>query len=222
MFTGLVEEVGAVRRLERRGDGGRLDIQARKVLEGTRIGDSIAVSGACLTVVDLQRDGFTVDCMPETLSLTTLGSVSSGAQVNLERSLAVGGRAGGHLVLGHVDAVGEVIAVRRGTPAWELSFSLPEVIAACVAPKGSIAIDGVSLTVIRLTASGFDVGVIPHTLRETTLGLLSVGSGVNLEADVLARYVQRALEWQRDGGNEQRTAAPGGLTEQLLREEGFL
>jgi riboflavin synthase len=222
MFTGLVEEVGAVRRLERRGDGGRLSVRAHKVLEGTRIGDSIAVSGACLTVVDLQRDGFTVDCMPETLSLTTLGSASSGTLVNLERSLAVGGRAGGHLVLGHVDATGELLVVTRGTPAWELRFSLPEVIAACVAPKGSIAIDGVSLTVIRLTASGFDVGVIPHTLQETSLGLLAPGSRVNLEADVLARYVQRALEWQAGKGSEERLVASGGITEQLLREEGFV
>jgi riboflavin synthase len=222
MFTGLVEEVGVVRRLERRGDGGRLSVQARVVLEGTRLGDSIAVSGACLTVVDLQRDGFTVDCMPETLSLTTLGRVSSGAPVNLERSLAIGGRAGGHLVLGHVDAMGEVLAVRRGTPAWELSFSLPEVIAACVAAKGSVAIDGVSLTVIRLTESGFDVGVIPHTLRETSLGSLTVGSQVNLEADVLARYVQRALQWQSGRGSGGGMTASGGITEQLLREEGFV
>jgi riboflavin synthase len=222
MFTGLVEEVGVVRRLERRGDGGRLSVRAAAVLEGTRIGDSVAVSGACLTVVELQRDGFTVDCMPETLSLTTLGSAVSGDRVNLERSLAVGGRAGGHLVLGHVDVIGRVLSVRKGVPAWELGFSLPEPIAACVAPKGSIAIDGVSLTVIRLNAGGFDVGVIPHTLEETTLGLLSVGSRVNLEADVLARYVQRALEVQVAAGNQKHGVAPGGLTEELLREEGFV
>ncbi len=222
MFTGLVEEVGLVRRLERRGDGGRLSIQARTVLEGTRIGDSIAVSGACLTVVELQRDGFTVDCMPETLTLTTLGSAAAGDPVNLERSLAVGGRAGGHLVLGHVDAMAQVLAVRRGTPAWELGFSLPDAVAACVAPKGSIAIDGVSLTVMRLKDTGFEVGVIPHTLRETSLGSLRVGSVVNLEADVLARYVQRALQVQAGLTPTERKAATGGLTEELLREEGFV
>jgi riboflavin synthase len=222
MFTGLVEEVGVVRRLQRRGDGGRLTVQAGAVLAGTKIGDSIAVSGACLTVVELHRDGFTVDCMPETLTLTTLGSAVAGDRVNLERSLALGGRAGGHLVLGHVDAVGSVLAVRKGTPAWELGFSLPDSIAACVAPKGSIAVDGVSLTVIRVGAAGFDVGVIPHTLAETTLGLLGVGSRVNLEADVLARYVQRALEVQAAAGKEEHRDARGGLTEEQLREEGFV
>jgi riboflavin synthase len=160
--------------------------------------------------------------MPETLSLTTLGNVSNGSPVNLERSLTLGGRAGGHLVLGHVDAMGEVLAVRRGTPAWELGFSLPEAIAACVAPKGSIAIDGVSLTVMRLTESGFDVGVIPHTLRETSLHSLTLGSKVNLEADVLARYVQRALQWQAGTEGGEQSSASGGITEQLLREEGFI
>jgi riboflavin synthase len=224
MFTGLVEELGSVRRLERLRDGGRLTVQARTVLEGTRIGDSIAVNGACLTVVDLQRDSFTVDFMAETMERTTIGSFETGTRVNLERSLAVGGRAGGHLVLGHVDAVGEVVAVRATGVATELRFSLPDVVAPCVAPKGSIAIDGISLTVMRVGDGGFEVGIIPHTLKETTLGSVRVGARVNLEADVLARYVLRVLQVQQSQADEGRlgsAGATGGLTEELLREQGF-
>ena len=224
MFTGLVEELGVVRRLERRGDGGRLTVEARKVLEGTRLGDSIAVSGACLTVVDLKSDAFTVDFMAETLRRTTIGSFRAGSLVNLERSLAVGGRAGGHFVLGHVDAVGEVLAVRTGGVATEVRFSLPPEVAPCVAPKGSIAIDGISLTVMRVDDETFEIGVIPHTLRETTLGSVKVGARVNLEADVLARYVQRVLEAREGraaGGGRGTSGASGGLTEEFLREQGF-
>lgn len=221
MFTGLVEEVGTVRRLDRDARGGRLTVQARKVLAGTRLGDSIAVSGACLTVVDLCSDGFTVDCMPETLQRTTLGAVSAGTRVNLERSLALGGRLGGHLVLGHVDAVAEVLSVRQEGVAWVMRFSLPEEVKTCVAGKGSIAIDGISLTVIRVDESGFEVGVIPHTLAETSLKDAKRGTRVNLEADVLARYVQRALQLQNatpDAGAD----SGGGLTEETLRRLGFV
>jgi riboflavin synthase len=215
MFTGLIEELGSVRRLERLRDGGRLTLQAHTVLEGTRVGDSIAVNGACLTVVELQRDGFTVDFMAETLERTTIGSLGTGSVVNLERSLAIGGRAGGHLVLGHVDAVGEVLAVRPSGVATELRFSLPEAVAPCVAPKGSIAIDGISLTVMRVDDEGFEVGIIPHTLKQTTLGAVRVGARVNLEADVLARYVLRALQ-ARNVRAESNGGGPapsgGGLT----------
>ncbi len=225
MFTGLIEELGVVRRLERKSDGARLTIQAQRVLEGTRIGDSIAVSGACLTVVQLLKDGFVVDVMAETLSRSTIGSMAGGTLVNLERSLAVGGRAGGHLVLGHVDAVGETLAVRPGGVATELRFSLPEELVPVVAAKGSIAIDGISLTVIRTEDSTFEVGIIPHTLKETTLGSIKVGTRVNLEADVLARYVQRVLEVRAAREESKKTGGPGrsgGLTEELLREQGFV
>ncbi|MFH0915904.1 MAG: riboflavin synthase [bacterium] len=241
MFTGLVEEVGTVRRLERRGDGGRLSIQARAVLEGTRLGDSIAVSGACLTVVELGSSSFVVDCMPETLSHTTLGRATRGAPVNLERSLALGARLGGHLVLGHVDAVAEVQAVQDKGSAWEVTVSLPEAVRGCVAPKGSIAVDGISLTVIAVDAGWFRVGIIPHTLKETTLRNVRAGLQVNLEADVLARYVLQTLQVLglqaagpeaslRTGGGaseaaggraDKRPGSSGGLTEELLREQGF-
>lgn len=220
MFTGLIEEVGVVRRLEKKRDGGRLSIQARKVLEGTKLGDSIAVSGACLTVVDLAADGFTVDCMPETISLTTLGGARAGSKVNLERSMVLGGRLGGHLVLGHVDGVAEVVGIVRKGSTHEVTFSLPEAVASYVAPKGSVAIDGVSLTVMRVGKETFEIGIIPHTLEETTLKNMQPGMLVNMEADVLARYVQRALESGINAGSEGGTG--GGLTEALLREKGFV
>jgi len=221
MFTGLVEEVGVVQSVERSREGGRMSLRARKVLEGTSLGDSIAVSGACLTVVDLARDGFTVDCMPETFLRTTLGQATRGTVVNLERSLALGGRLGGHLVLGHVDAVAEVLAVERKGRTWEVRFSLPGEVSGCVAAKGSVAIDGISLTVVRVYEGAFEVGIIPHTLSETTLKSVTVGARVNVEADVLARYVQRALEL-RTKDEVPGGVAESGLTEDLLREQGFI
>ena len=221
MFTGLIEEAGVVRRLERREDGGRLNVQARRVLEGTHLGDSISVSGACLTVVDLGKDGFVVDCMPETLLHTTLGRATSGASVNLERSLVAGGRLGGHLVLGHVDAVAEVLGVEHRGTAWEVRVSLPEAVRGCVAPRGSIAIDGISLTVMRVDDLWFEVGIIPHTLKETTLRSVKTGLQVNLEADVLARYVLQGLR-ALYGQQSSRTGVGAGVTEELLREQGFV
>jgi len=220
MFTGLVEEVGSITRFEQRGVGGRLTIRARKVLADAKLGDSIAVSGACLTVVWLGKGEFTVDCMPETLARTTLGRKARGASVNLERSLAVGERLGGHFVLGHVDAVAEVTAVEREGEFRKISFSLPDSVRRFVAPKGSVAIDGVSLTVVDVTDGRFSIGVIPHTLQETTLDEVRVGAAVNVEADVIARYVERLLAVARtDGTGEGRTS---GLTEEFLREKGFV
>lgn len=220
MFTGLIEEVGVVRRLERHGEGGRLSVQARAVLEGTKLGDSVAVNGACLTVVDLGKGGFTVDAMAETLERTTLGAAAPGVLVNLERSLALGERLGGHIVLGHVDAVAEVVSSRQRGEALEVTFTLPSEIKACVAPKGSIAIDGISLTVMSVSAGGFEVGVIPHTLAQTTLRDVKVGTRVNLEADVLARYVQRLLA-VREEDDGSGTDSPDGLSEEMLRRLGY-
>jgi riboflavin synthase len=222
MFTGLIEEVGVVRRLEQGPAGGKLSVRARTVLEGTRIGDSLAVSGACLTVIALDGDGFTVECMPETLVRTTLGQARPGSLVNLERSLRWGDRLGGHLVLGHVDDVGEIVDVRREGIAWEARVSLPASLRGAVAAKGSIAIDGISLTVMRVDHDGFEVGIIPHTLKETTLRAIAAGMRVNLEADVLARYVLRSLQVLGEAeGQRDRDGSGGGLTEEFLREQGF-
>jgi riboflavin synthase len=232
MFTGLIEEVGVVRRLERGPDGGKLSVRGKAVLEGTKIGDSIATSGACLTVISLDPEGFVVECMPETLSRTTLGQAGPGSVVNLERSLRWGDRLGGHLVLGHVDGVGEVLSVKRAGIAWEVRVSLPDELRGAVAAKGSIAIDGISLTVIRVDGEAFEVGIIPHTLKETTLRAVRAGMRVNLEADVLARYVLQSLAALAGGGAaggpggvSSGAAAGGGsgagLTEEFLREQGF-
>jgi riboflavin synthase len=231
MFTGLIEEVGVVRRLERGPAGGKLSVRARTVLEGTKIGDSIAVSGACLTVIALDGDGFVVECMPETLARTTIGQAGPGALVNLERALRWGDRLGGHLVLGHVDGVGEVLGVRQAGIAWEVRVSLPEGLRGAVAGKGSVAIDGISLTVIRVDEEAFEVGIIPHTMKETTLRAVKAGMRVNLEADVLARYVLQSLQALAGAGGAASglaevlgtggAAAGGGLTQEFLREQGF-
>jgi riboflavin synthase len=231
MFTGLVEEVGVVRRLERGPAGGKLSLRAKTVLEGTKIGDSIAVSGACLTVIALDGDGFVVECMPETLARTTIGQVGPGTIVNLERALRWGDRLGGHLVLGHVDGVGEVLSVRQAGIAWEVRVSLPEGLRGAVAGKGSVAIDGISLTVMRVDGEAFELGIIPHTMKETTLRAVKVGMRVNLEADVLARYVLQSLQALAGVGGaaglagllgtDAAAGAGSGLTEQFLREQGF-
>ena len=232
VFTGLVEEVGRVRRLTRRGEGAHLYVSGHRVLEGTRIGDSISVSGACLTVVAIAGDTFAVDCMAETLEHTTVGSLRPGHEVNLERALALGDRLGGHLVLGHVDGVGEVLSSRTRGIAQELRISLPLELRGFVAGKGSIAVDGISLTVTDVTETEFGLGIIPHTLRETTLRAVSPGRRVNLEVDVLARYVHQVLGAlvedsagrdgaARPGRNSARPAGAGGL-ESLLREQGYV
>jgi riboflavin synthase len=232
MFTGLVEEVGRVVRLTRRGEGAHLYVSAHRVLEGTRIGDSVSVSGACLTVVAIGGDTFAVDCMAETLEHTTIGSLRPGHEVNLERALALGDRLGGHLVLGHVDGVGDVLSSRSRGIAQELRVSLPVELRGFVAGKGSIAVDGISLTVTDVTETEFGLGIIPHTLRETTLRAVSPGRRVNLEIDVLARYVRQALgSLVNDSATSERAAGPertgarpvaGGGLEGLLREQGYL
>ena len=222
MFTGLIEEVGKVLRLARQGEGAHLFILARTTLQGTRIGDSLAVNGACLTVVEMGETSFAVDCMPETLEHTTIGRLRAGDAVNLERALALGARLGGHLVLGHVDAVGEVLTLRPRGNALEVRISLPASLRAYVAPKGSIAVDGISLTVTDVTPSDFGLGLIPHTVASTTLASVRAGRLVNLEADVLARYVQQALRSYSDLAAPQDSEGTGeGLTAERLRQLGY-
>lgn len=220
MFTGLVEEVGVIRRIERRADGARLVIGAEKVLEAVGPGDSICVSGACLTVTSFGSREFVADCMPETLARTSLRTARTGTEVNLERSLSWGGRLGGHLVLGHVDAVVTVEALERKGESLEVRLTLPTSVAALVAEKGSVALDGVSLTVISVGPGSFVVGLIPHTIEATTLRSLARGSAVNMEADVIARYVSRSLEVL---GAANGSEGPGseGLTLEVLMEKGF-
>ena len=185
MFTGIVEELGTV---EAR-DGARLRIAARRVLEGSAVGSSIAVDGCCLTVVALGDGWWEADVSDETLSRTTLGERRPGDAVNLERPVALGERLGGHLVLGHVDGVGEVVA-----PAPDLEVRMPAGIARLVVEKGSIAVDGVSLTAFDIAGDTFRVAVIPHTAAATSLGARRAGDRVNLEADMVAKHVARLAE----------------------------
>ena len=190
MFTGIVEEIGVVRGAE----GGRLTIEAAKVLEGTKPGDSLAVNGVCLTVTSLSGGAFEVDVMPETLSRTNLGGLRYGERVNLERALALGGRLGGHLVLGHVDDVGKVVSVAPEENARIMRIAVPARLLAYIAGKGFIAVDGVSLTVVDVDDFSFSVSLVAYTTEHTILGDKSPGSTVNLEVDVIARYLERLSE----------------------------
>ncbi|MER3443884.1 MAG: riboflavin synthase [Armatimonadota bacterium] len=198
MFTGIVEEVGVIREAREEGRLRRLFIGASRVLEGTRIGDSIAVSGVCLTVVELSSEGFTVELAQETLRRTA-ARWAVGQRVNLERSLALGDRLGGHLVTGHVDGRARVVGVNRTMGAWDVWLEVPRELSRYVAPKGSVALDGVSLTVAGVRGDRFWVTLIPHTLEATTLKERAEGDEVNFEADLLARYLERLLAAQGVG-----------------------
>lgn len=193
MFTGIVEEKGTVKHISLAGISGSIAIRARKVLEGTRIGDSIAVNGVCLTVVSLQPDGFTADVMAETIRRTGLGNCQPGDRVNLERAMAADGRFGGHIVAGHIDGVGTVrSAVPEGNAVW-ITIEAPPQILRYIVEKGSIAIDGISLTVAYVDESVFKVSVIPHTAAETTLLSKKAGDIVNLENDIVGKYIEKLM-----------------------------
>jgi len=193
MFSGIIEELGRLSEREN-GHDGRIAIAATRVLEGTGVGDSVAVNGVCLTVAEMFDGCFVSDVMPETLQRTTLGALRPGDAVNLERALAVGDRLGGHLVAGHVDTVGTVAAMRDDGNARWITIDAPQPVMRFIAPKGSIAVDGISLTVVDVFDSAFTVSLIPHTIESTTAGSWNAGTRVNIEADLVARYVQRAGE----------------------------
>lgn len=198
MFTGIIEELGRIERIDRSTDAARFTIRAPLVVADAGHGDSISVSGVCLTVVDRTPDTFTADVMAQTLSMSTLDAAVAGQPVNLERAALVGGRLGGHIVQGHIDGTSTVLGVTPGD-AWSvLRFSLSPDLAPLVTNKGSIAIDGVSLTVSNISPAGepdqwFEVSLIPETLTATTLGQAAVGDHVNIETDILARHVERML-----------------------------
>ena len=216
MFTGIIEEVGTVRRVLSGGTAGEISIRASTVLEGTHIGDSIAVNGVCLTVTGMTGDGFTADVMPETLRRTNLGRLNSDSRVNLERAMAAGGRFGGHIVSGHIDGVGTIRSMRREENAVWVTIAAPTHILRLIVEKGSIAIDGVSLTVAEVTSETFSVSIIPHTGAQTILLSKRPGEQVNLENDVVGKYVQRLLE-----PYQTETPKSGGITEEFLMQYGF-
>lgn len=206
MFTGIVEEVGKVRAAR----PGQLTVAAQKVLEDTKLGDSIAVNGVCLTVTEVSPDSFSVDVMPETLRRTSLGALRPGDGVNLERPLAVGGRFGGHFVQGHVDGVGRVLSVTPEKEALLLKFEATQEIMRYIVEKGFIAVDGVSLSVVECNSTSFTVSLVTFTLENTTLGGRRPGDMVNLEVDIIAKYVERLREGDM------------GITKEFLAEHGFL
>lgn len=223
MFTGIVEETGRVTSVPAPGRAGRLAIKASRVLEGTRIGDSIAVNGVCLTATELLADGFAADVMLQTLSHSNLGALRAGSPVNLERAMAADGRFGGHIVSGHIDGTG---TVRRDQNAVRFTVGAPTGIMALIVAQGSIAVDGISLTVADLYDDAFEVSVIPHTAAETTLGSHRPGSTVNLENDVVGKYVQRLLYNKNrntgtsDAEHAGKPASPP-LTLEYLAANGF-
>ncbi|WP_371612099.1 riboflavin synthase [Streptomyces clavifer] len=193
MFTGIVEELGEVTAVEKLDDASRFRLRGPVVTEGAKHGDSIAVNGVCLTVVDLGEHEFTADVMAETLNRSSLGALAAGSRVNLERPMALGGRLGGHIVQGHVDGTGRVIE-RTVSEHWEIvKISLPAELTRYVVEKGSITVDGVSLTVVDAGTDHFTISLIPTTLALTTLGVKGPGDPVNLEVDVIAKYVERLL-----------------------------
>ncbi len=215
MFTGIVEDIGTIARVSGGAGGGRT-LWIRTMLDpaSIRIGDSICTSGVCLTATQKDGSSFSIDAGPETLTRTTIGELTAGAKVNLERSCTLETRLGGHLVQGHVDAVGAVRSIVPHANAHDFVFEAPpEVLALCV-PRGSIAIDGISLTITGRTRETFSVMIIPHTFRETTLGAARAGTRVNLEVDMIARYVAGLLESYR---MEEKT----GLSEEFLRKHGY-
>lgn len=205
MFTGIIEEIGTVKKISLAGKSGSLEIGAKKVLEGTKIGDSIAVNGVCLTVTSLSSSTFTADIMAETVRRSSLGSLSSGSGVNLERAMAADGRFGGHIVSGHIDGTGKIARLQKEENAVWVHIAAGKEILALIVEKGSIAIDGISLTVASVSDSEFAVSIIPHTASETTLLSKKAGDIVNLENDIVGKYVQKLLSNPAGGSNQNKS-----------------
>lgn len=215
MFTGIVEEIGKIKRFNISGNSGRIEIEAKKVLEGTKIGDSIAVNGICLTVVSMSDSSFCADVMAETVRRSSLSELSEGDSVNLERAMAADGRFGGHIVSGHIDGTGVIVSkVQEENAVW-VTIEAPEEILNYIVEKGSICIDGISLTVASVSDRDFKVSVIPHTGEETTLLKKKTGLKVNLENDIIGKYVGKLMNIS---GGEKKAS---NITMDFLIENGF-
>jgi riboflavin synthase len=211
MFTGIVEEMGSVKSLRRERGAARLTVSASTVLGDAALGDSICVNGVCLTVVEKGKTEFSADVAVETLKVTNLGELKTGAKVNLERALQLSTRIGGHLVTGHVDAVGRIREKREEGNGWRIFIDAPESSLRFIIKKGSVAVDGISLTVADVEKAGFSIAIIPHTAKLTTLGFKSGGDSVNLETDIIGKYVERLLLGRVEDG----------VSLELLRKRGF-
>ncbi len=219
MFTGIIEELGTVKTVKSGAKSATLQVQASIVVSDVKVGDSICVNGVCLTVVEFSRSGFTAEVMAETLRMSDLGGLRPGGRVNLERALRPSDRMGGHLVSGHIDGVGVIKDVKKEDIAQVFTIEAPEDILRYVIKKGSIAVDGISLTVVDFDKKGFRVSIIPHTASQTTLGVKRPGDKVNLESDLIAKYVERLFP---GGKGEGGGAGKGRLTKGFLAEQGFL
>jgi riboflavin synthase len=218
MFTGIIEELGRVRSLERRGEGVRMTVEARTVTEGTREGDSISVNGVCLTALEVSRDSFAADGSRETLQRSTLGSLLAGSVVNLERAVTPETRLGGHIVQGHVDGRGRFLSAEEHGGSWTVRIAYPPELARYLVFKGSVSVEGISLTVAALADDYFEIAVIPKTWAVTNLSHLRSGDAVNIEADIIAKYVERILSV---GARERDAAQTSGLTVEKLADLGY-
>jgi riboflavin synthase len=219
MFTGIIEGLGTISSVRPSGQGSRLAVEADFELTGTKIGDSVAVNGACLTVVALSNKRFEADVSPETLEKTTFGRVKIGERVNLERALLLSSRVDGHLVSGHVDALGIIARRETAGNATLVTVEIPSDAARYIIPKGSVAVDGISLTVNQCDEGSFGVSIIPHTGLITTIGFKKVGEPVNIETDMIGKYVERFLRADKAGQKEEKS---GSVSMELLAKSGFL
>lgn len=215
MFTGIIEELGKIAALEKHSDGAKIKIAARVVTEGTNEGDSIAVNGVCLTALNIKSDGFTADVSRETLDKSTLSRLQAGAHVNLERAVTPNTRLGGHIVQGHVDARGKFVSASQNGDFWTVRIAFPKEIGQYLVYKGSIAVEGISLTIAELKDDYFEIAIIPKTWELTNLSTLKSGDEVNLEADVIAKYVERILLYGRAATEE-------NITMEKLSKLGFV
>ena len=221
MFTGIIEGLGTITAIHPSGQGSRFSITSDFDLSGTRIGDSIAVNGACLTAVILEGRRFTVDVSPETLKRSVLGTIKIADRVNLERALRLSDRLDGHLVSGHVDGIGQLRERKTLANAIIITYKVPETLSRYMIEKGSVAIDGTSLTVNRCDSNSFDVSIIPHTAGLTTIGLKKVGDTVNIETDMIGKYVERFL-LNRSPAEGASVNSQGGIDMALLAKSGFI
>ena len=227
MFTGIIQAVGSIQSREKRAGDARLKINTGILdITSMSLGDSVAVNGVCLTAVDVSSNSFSADVSIESLSRTTLGDLKSGSKVNLEMAVTPTTRLGGHLVSGHVDGIGEVIKRWDDARSERFIIRTPDKLAKYIAEKGSICVDGISLTVNGIAGCEFELNIVPHTLDSTTMGDYKVGQHVNLEVDIIARYLERLLLGNKELGEEaqgeQATRSAGGITMSLLAERGFL
>ena len=215
MFTGIIEEIGAVNSIQKTASAAKLNIKCKKILQDVHLGDSIAVNGVCLTVTAFDDGGFTADVMHETLNRSSLGSLKSGSHVNLERAMAAGGRFGGHIVSGHIDGTGKITKLEQDANAIWYTIQCEQRLLRYIIEKGSIAIDGISLTVAKVTGDAFSVSIIPHTLDQTILTEKKPGHTVNLENDCIGKYVERLMQFEEISEKESK------ITEKFLIENGF-